>query len=232
MKKVVRPEEERPIILALPFDRRLPDAASIMHQHYNLLVQRNPSVKEWMARAPMVAHLRPANLRDILVRAKLPPVDRRRGASRGTLPGFKKCGKTRCLCCIYSTNSNTHTSTLTGQTWPIKHSITCEDSNVVYSVTCSHKAGQCLRTPAQYVGKVGSSRPCRVRCTEHRGAVTHHFDTGVGEHFNLPGHDLADFNFLPFEKVRSRDPFEVEARESFWIEKYGVLGEGGMNRRS
>ena len=114
MKKVVRPEEERPIILALPFDRRLPDAASIMHQHYNLLVQRNPSVKEWMARAPMVAHLRPANLRDILVRAKLPPVDRRRGASRGTLPGFKKCGKTRCLCCIYSTNSNTHTSTLTG----------------------------------------------------------------------------------------------------------------------
>ena len=116
--------------------------------------------------------------------------------------------------------------------WPIKHSITCEDSNVVYSVTCSHKAGQCLRTPAQYVGKVGSTRPCRVRCTEHRGAVTHHFDTGVGEHFNLPGHDLADFNFLPFEKVRSRDPFEVEARESFWIEKYGVLGEGGMNRRS
>ena len=78
MKKVVRPEEERPIILALPFDRRLPDAASIMHQHYNLLVQRNPSVKVWMARAPMVAHLRPANLRDILVRAKLPPVDRSR----------------------------------------------------------------------------------------------------------------------------------------------------------
>ena len=54
----------------------------------------------------------------------------------------------------------------------------------------------------------------------------------VGEHFNLPGHDLADFNFLPFEKVRSGDPFVVETRESFWIQKYGVLGEGGMNRRS
>ena len=232
MEKVVRPEEERPIILVLPFDRRLPDAASILHQHYNLLVQRNPTVKEWMAGAPMVAHLRPANLRDILVRAKLPAVDRRRGASRGTLTGFKKCGKTRCLCCVYSKNTNTHTSTLTGQTWPIKHSITCEDSNVVYNVTCSHKAGQCLRRPAQYVGKVGSTRPCRIRCTEHRGAVTHHFDTEVGEHFNLPGHDLADFNFLPFEKIRSRDPFVVEARENYWIEKYGVLGEGGMNRRS
>ena len=79
MEKVVRQEDERAIILALPFDRRLPDTAGILHQHYDLLVQRNPSVKNWMVRAPMVAHLRPANLRDFLVRAKLPPVDRRQG---------------------------------------------------------------------------------------------------------------------------------------------------------
>ena len=65
-----------------------------------------------------------------------------------------------------------------------------------------------------------------------QGAVNHHWDTGVGEHFNLPGHDLANFNFLPFEKVRSSDPFVIETRESYWIEKYEVLGEGGMNRRS
>ena len=108
MEKVVRPEEERPIILALPFDRRLPDATSILHQHCNLLVQRNPTVKEWMARAPMVAHLRPTNLRDILMRAKLPAVDRRRGASRGTLPDFKKCGKTRCFSCVYSKHCQRH----------------------------------------------------------------------------------------------------------------------------
>ena len=55
---------------------------------------------------------------------------------------------------------------------------------------------------------------------------------GSGVHFNLPGHDLANFNFLPFEKVRSSDPFVIETRESYWIEKYEVLGEGGMNRRS
>ena len=109
--------------------------------------------------------LRPANLRDFLVRAKLPAVDRRQGAGRGLQPGFKKCGKTRCLCCIYSANSRTHTSTLTNQTWPIKQSITCDDANVVYNITCSHGAGQCLRKPAQYVRKVGSTRPFRNRCT-------------------------------------------------------------------
>ena len=53
-----------------------------------------------------------------------------------------------------------------------------------------------------------------------------------GTEINQPGHELADFNFLLFEKIRSSDPFVIEARESFWIEKYGVLGEGGINRRS
>ena len=104
---LTRPEEERAIILALPFDRRLPDAAGILRQHYKLLVQRNPEVKEWMVRAPMVAHLRPPNLRDVLVRAKLPPVDRRRGAGRRSQPGFRKCGKARCLSCVYSNNTST-----------------------------------------------------------------------------------------------------------------------------
>ena len=107
MEKVTRSEEERAIILALPFDRRLPDAAGILRQHYKLLVQRNPEVKEWMVRAPMVAHLRPPNLRDLLVRAKLPPVDRRRGAGRRSQPGFRKCGKARCLSCVYSNNTST-----------------------------------------------------------------------------------------------------------------------------
>ena len=52
--------------------------------------------------------------------------------------------------------------------------------------------------------KVGDTLPCRQRCTEHRGAVRNHWDTGVGEHFNLPGHELAHFNFLPFEKEKLR----------------------------
>ena len=71
---------------------------------------------------------------------------------------------------------------------------------------------------------VGASRACRVRCIEHSGAARNYF--------NLPGHEVADFNFLPYEKIRSPDPFIIEARKTFWIDKYGVLGEAGVNRRS
>ena len=171
MEKVVREEEEeRPIILSIPYDRRLPKVSAILQQHYKLLVERSPSVKEFMARAPMVAYQRPPNLRDMLVRAKLPPVDRRRGAGRGPHQGFKRCGKANCLCCIYCEESRTHSSSATNETWDIKQSITCEDSSVIYAVTCHHRAGKCQDCP-QYVGMVGSTRPCRDRdrCTEHRG---------------------------------------------------------------
>ena len=51
-----------------------------------------------------------------------------------------------------------------------------------------------------------------------------HFDTRVDDHFNQPGHELADFNFLPFEKIQSSDTFlSLKPERVFWIEKYGVL---------
>ena len=57
-EKVVREKEERPIILTIPYDRRLPQVSSILQQHYRLLSERSPGVKECMGRAPMVAYLR------------------------------------------------------------------------------------------------------------------------------------------------------------------------------
>ena len=216
-------------LLQLPYDRRLPQVSSILQQHYKLLLERSPGVKEWMARSPMVAYQRPANLRDLLVRAQLPPVDRRRGAGRGPHLGFRKCGKTNCLCCIYCEESRTHSSSATQETWDIKQSISCEDSSVLYAVTCRHQGGRCQDCP-QYVGMVGTTRACRERCTEHRGAVRNNHDTAVGEHFNLPGHSLDDFSFLAFEKVRNQDPFVLEAREHYWIQKYGTM-DRGLNRR-
>ena len=134
------------------------------------------------------------------------------------------------MCCIYCEESRSHSSSATKETWDIKQSITCEDSSVVYAVTCHHRAGRCQDCP-QYVGKVGTTRPCRERCTEHRAAARNNLDTAVGEHFNLPGHSLEDFSFIAFEKVRSKDPFVLEAREHYWIQKYRVLDKG-LNRRT
>ena len=36
--------------------------------------------------------------------------------------------------------------------------------------------------------------------------------------------------FLPIEKVRSKDKFVMEARESFWIKKYEAVKMGEVNQ--
>ena len=80
-RMVWRLEGDRPIILSVPYDRRLPHVSGILRQHYNLLVERNPVVKQWMTRAPMLAYQRPPNLRDHLVTGS----DKLRGRADGVL---------------------------------------------------------------------------------------------------------------------------------------------------
>ena len=74
----------------------------------------------------------------------------------------------------------------------------------------------------QYVGV--TQRQARVRFSEHLGSAVQpsQVDTikPVGVHFRSPGHSHSDMRFLPIEKVRSNDRFILEARESFWIDKY------------
>ena len=91
----------------------------------------------------------------------------------------------------------------TGETWKIKECISCQDSNVVYSITCKQKAGRCKDAP-QYVGMVGDTRPCRDRCTEHRGAVNNNRDTGVGGVPNILEHFSWTFDHLKLFKSFGR----------------------------
>ena len=42
----------------------------------------------------------------------------------------------------------------------------------------------------------------------------------MGVHFRLQGNSQSDMVILPIEKLRSKDRFIMEARESFWIEQY------------
>ena len=50
------------------------------------------------------------------------------------------------------------------------------------------------------------------------------------EHFNGPGHSLADMLFLPIEKVTNGDETLLASREEFWIRKKQSY-EKGMNRQ-
>ena len=53
----------------------------------------------------------------------------------------------------------------------------------------------------------------------------------TGEHFNLPGHKMADMEVSILEKIHSKDPQYRKAREKMWIERFNTKYKG-LNRKT
>ena len=133
--------------------------------------------------------------------------------------------------CHYVTPSKTHTSGVTGETFPIKSSITCTTKNVIYDIWCDRCRNSAAANPGadQYTGKTENT--AAERFTGHRSDVnTGKLFKAVANHFNSPGHKLSHMRFLPFEVVHNGDPTLLASREQFWIDKKKTF-EIGINRQ-
>ena len=239
LQKVVKPDDER-ITLVIPFDKRFGNVSQTLRHRWTYLLSRDPSARSYMPLPPRVNYTHTSSLRDILVRAKVPPQPSR-GRRIATL-GFKKCDQRQdSSVCPHSTNSTSHTCNSTGEKFQINSSLLCLTPWVVYSVSCDKGSGQCAQVKGpQYIGC--SERPFKKRFSEHLGTVTQpcHKDTvkPVGAHFRLPGHDHSDMVAMPIEKIRTKCRFVMEARERYWIKKYNSVKllsveeiESGLNMK-
>ena len=52
-----------------------------------------------------------------------------------------------------------------------------------------------------------------------------------GEHFNLPGHTVADLEGLVLEQVKDKDPFVLKVREHMMIQRFDSF-RNGLNKES
>ena len=132
------------------------------------------------------------------------------------------------MMCVSSPPSATsHTSTNTGQTWPITSQVTCTSENVIYRVTCEKQCGQCRRI-LPYIGMT-KNRACD-RIQQHRGSIYNPGQQGstkaVAQHFQSSGHTFSHFKTLVIEKVRSKSEFVLRSRERFWIRNYDAIRHG------
>ena len=230
-----RRDSTKGIVLSLRYHPALPNISPIVRKHWKVLTH-DPDFKRIFPDPPVVSYQRAPNLRDILIRAKVPRINlssnRPKRASAHT--GFKPCGKrVDCQVCPRSEASLTHKSLRTGREWPIKSAISCSDEFVIYCITCIKDTGICASSPHQYIGS--TSNMAKTRLSKHIGSATldSQADTTkpVGRHFRLPGHDSSHMKFLVFEKVFSRDRHVLEARERFWREQYDCTNNGlNVNR--
>ena len=88
----------------------------------------NAEVKQTFTPVPMVFYRSSRKLSSYLVRAKLYPIDR--------IVGSKGCGKKRCEVCVNVCETDTFSSTVTGETFKINHKLNCDDKCLIYLFTC------------------------------------------------------------------------------------------------
>ena len=105
----------------------LQNIGNIFHRHLDLLYT-DQEVERIFTPGPMASFCRARNFSSYLVRAKLYPLERRVGSF--------KCWASRCQVCLNVTETETFTSTSTNQTYKINHEFNCNESSLIYLLTC------------------------------------------------------------------------------------------------
>ena len=67
----------------------------------------------------------------------------------------------------------------------------------------------------------------RFRLADHRGYVTNRVTSqATGEHFNLPGHSLADLSITILEQTNRKSSEYRKERERYFIRKFDTYYHG------
>ena len=111
----------------ITYHPKLKKIAQIMEKLEQLLYQ-NESFKRVFTPPPMVSYRTARKLSSYLDRAKPYPLDRKRGSY--------KCGNLRYLVCNNIEETDTFTSTVTGESLKINHHHCCNDKYLIYLLTC------------------------------------------------------------------------------------------------
>ena len=166
---------------------------------------------------PIVGFRRGKSLKDMLVRAKVPPLIRENGNSESCL------GK-RCRICPFIENS-TQFASMDGTIYEIRQpNLNCNSSNIVYLLSCK-------TCGIQYVGSCTTK--FRLRFNNYKSCNRKHFDQIVPQqhlhnHFDEPGHNgMSDFKFTLIDQAENEKC--LRKRERFWQYKLNTFIPRGLN---
>ena len=212
-KKTKRP------IFAINYDPKLPPVRDIQLRHWRSMVSQDPYLREVFPQPPLTAFKRPKNLRDNLIRAKIPQKGKTK--PNRNLKGMKKCNN-MCPACPFIREGKYISGT--NFKWEIAKSVDCNTSNVVYMIQC--KKNTCRK---QYIGE--TEKKLKERFSQHKGYIfNQHLTQATGFHFNQPGHSLNDVEVTILEKVKKLDPSYRKEREKYLINKFNTHYKG-INRQ-
>ena len=120
-------KKDKSVCLVATYHPLLQNIGRIFHRYLDLLCT-DQEVERFFAPGPMASFRSARKISSDLVRVKLYPLERRMGSF--------KCGGRRYQVCLNLTEIETFTSTSTNQTYKINHEFNCNESSLIYLLTC------------------------------------------------------------------------------------------------
>ena len=217
LEKVIRQKTTDRPVFVIHYDPRLPSVNTIVKKHWRVMIQ-DPHMKEIFPDPPLIAYKRQKNLRQMLIRAKVPPISKR---PKREIHGMRKCNND--VYCNYIMTGDHVKATASSYHHQITTKVTCTSSNIIYLITCR----KCLM---QYVGE--TSRRLKDRFAEHQGYVRNKDLTmATGQHFNNRGHSIYDMQITILEHVQNANEVFRKIREKMYINLFNTKDKG-MNKVS
>ena len=169
---------------------------------------------------PTVGFRRTKSLKDIFVRAKVAPIEKKKGSCRS-------CGGTRCEICKHVVTTETFRSFSTKREYCIKpNNLNCRSNNVAYLFSCK----ACSK---QYTG---STESFRSRFNNYKSAHRNYIkgntikQASFHAHFeDDKGHSMSDWEITLIDQTESVG--DLRRRESFWQYEIDTFQPNGLNER-
>ncbi len=202
-----------------------PNLKCIIKNNWGLLA-KSIATRDLHSKKVIFGHRRPKNLKDLLVRARLPSPSKR--TNLGQSGRISKCPDgPNCEYCTRLDMTGRITSKNRNRTYTSKYNIDCAGSNVIY---CIH----CTRCGEQYVGQ--TKRESRERFYEHFLAIRQNSRRhSVSRHFNSHDHQgLKDVKLYIVDFIHKHPenkatlPLRLHI-EKQWIHRLRTIAPYGLN---
>ena len=208
------------IPLTLTFHPLSKQVKNIIYNNFHLLTD-DDETSEIFQTPPLMAYRRDKNMKDLLVRTKLP--------STTELSGTTPCNNHKCRTCTHIDPSTTVTNNK--KVFHINAHFSCSSACLIYCISCN-------ACGMLYIGE--TSRQLNARFGEHLRNVEKKVhlqdahkddpDSTVSLHFNSIGHTINDMKITGLS-FASSDSIKRKTLEKRIIFKLGTLVPVGLNKQ-
>ena len=221
--------------LVTEYDRRSSHAlGGILSANFSQMVSRDRRLAKIFPKLPKPAYTRGKNIKELLCRARLPPIRpviTRAGAELAR-HGVSRCNKglarQGCIACPFITSRPNEVIKnvklfSTGQVVQVEGRINCKTKGGYLYLLWSSKAPE-----KQYIGS--SEREPRYRLGEHKRDIQNgRINKAVPKHFSDTKSTVKDLVFVPFKRIKATDRFTLKHFENKAINDFNMI-DAGINR--